>query len=157
MRTQVVPQTRPTTFSDRNLLLISLVLFAIPMTCSIFGAPSWIENLLRAAFLIGSGRIFFISLVVVRVYYRNYKVAPEHARLLPRHVTQLGVLVMVYVFVTSAITIDKVGDYLVWYGIPFLLPTVFIGFVGLMDMVRWLPDRRKDLQPTGEEKRRATD
>ena len=151
MSTQRSGQTRPTTFSDQSLLVISLTLFAFAMAVSVLGAPTWLENALRAATLSLSAAIFFISLVIVRVYYHNFKAAPEKARLLPRHVAQLGVMVMLLVFVTSAITIAKIGTSLVWFGIPFLLPAVFIGFVGLMDMVRWLPDRR-DTNPSGEER-----
>ena len=143
--------TRPTTFSDQSLLAISLTLFAFTMGVSVLGAPHWLENMLRAATLGLSSAIFFIALVIVRVYYHNFKSAPERARLLPRHVVQLGAMVMLLVFVTSAITVAKVGTSLVWYGIPFLLPAVFIGFVGLTDMVRWLPDRR-DTNPSGEER-----
>ena len=142
---------RPMTFSDRTLLAIGMSLFAFTMACSVLGAPQWLENLLRAAMLSLSAGIFFISLVVVRIYYRNFTVAPEMARLLPRHVVQLGALTMGTLFSICAITIDKVGTTLVWYGIPVLLPTVFVGFMGLLDMVRWLPDRRHKPHPSGEE------
>lgn len=141
---------RPTTFSDRSLLAISLALFAFAMACSVLGTPSWLENLLRAAVLGFSVGIVAITLAIVRVYWRNFKIAPQHARLLPRHVIQLGILVMLLLFVTSVITIDKIGLTLVWYGIPFLLPAGFIGFVGTLDMIRWLPDRRRNIHPTGE-------
>lgn len=142
---------RPTTLTDRSLLAASVGLFAFAMTCSILGAPRWLENFLRAGVLGLSVGIGTISLVIIRVYARNFKAAPEKARLLPRHVVQLGVMVVLLIFVTSAATITKVGNGLAWFGIPFLLPAVFIGFAGLMDMVRWLPDRRHSPDPMGED------
>lgn len=145
------PTRRPATFSDRTLLMIGLSLFALGEACSILDSPQWLDNLLRAAVLGMGILIIAISLVIVRVYYRNFKAAPERARLLPRHVVQLGLMVVLIVFATVVVTIDKVSTHLVWYGIPILLPAYFIGVAGLMDMVRWLPDRRHRPHPTGEE------
>ena len=143
---------RPATFSDRALLGIGLSLFVLGEACSILDSPQWLDNLLRAAVLGMGTLIIAISLVIVRVYYRNFKAAPERARLLPRHVFQLGLMVVLIVFTTVVVTVDRVGTHLAWYGIPILLPAYFIGVAGLMDMVRWLPDRR-GMNPSGEERR----
>lgn len=142
---------RPTTLSDRSLLGVSVGLFLFAEVCLIFGAPDWLDNILRAAVLGMSVGIATISVVIIRVYARNFRVAPEKARLLPRHVVQLGAMLVLLIVSTSATTIGRIGEDLGWYGIPFLLPANFIGFVGLMDMVRWLPDRRHKPDPRGTE------
>lgn len=141
---------RPTTLSDRNLVVLALSLFVSGMVQATVELPGWVYDLSRAYVLATGIMIFMAALAIVRVYYRNFRIAPAKARLLPRHVVQLGVVLMALVFVVCAVAIDRVDSQPPWYGVPLLMPALTVGVFGLWDMLRWLPDRRKDLRPTGD-------
>lgn len=141
---------RQATFSDRTLLILAVALFAFGVILDVMDDPGWLLDAARAAVIIGSVYILVASLIIVRIYWRNFKIAPQQARLLPRHVIQLGLLVILLLIHVCGFIIDKVDSPAIWYSLPILLPGVFVGVFGLHDMISWLPRRRPDLRPTGE-------
>lgn len=140
---------RPTTLSDRALISLAVACFVLGMVMHAFDLPYWVYNTVRAVILIESVFIFVAAVAIVRVYYKNFRVAPDQARLLPRHVIQLGVMVMGITFAITFQTIKYVDTNPVWWGIPFVLPALTVGAFGLTDMLRWLPHRRADIKPSG--------
>lgn len=141
---------RPTTLGDKAISALAFGLFLVGCALVAFDFPQWVDDLARAVVLAECVALMLMSVLIVRVYWRNFKLARAQARLLPRHVIQLGLLLSLLVFNDAARTIDLVGTEPRWYGLPVLLPGLTIGILGLVDMIKWLPDRRNNIRPDGD-------
>ena len=118
--------------------------------------PPVIRDLVRAIIIIEAVVIIGITTSIARRYYHNYRVAPGKARLLPRHVSRLGIGVTLLCISSVGVMIQRVeeGSPFHWFGAPIILPAVTTLMLGLIDMIQWLPDRTA---PSTHRGRRSTD
>lgn len=140
---------RPTTLSDGWLALVGVAIFLFCMALVVFEFPNWVYDFVRFVLLFECLALFVSTALIVRIYFKNFKRAPMKARLLPRHVVQLGVMVLLLVFSLTFWSFERTGTDPIWYGLPFLMPAMTVGCLGLFDMLRWLPHRDKSLRLTG--------
>lgn len=107
---------------------------------SLIESPT-LRDIVRSLVLAVGAAIVVTALGIARRYWKNYKADPTKARLLPRHVVQLGVSVAMLTIAGCAEVISLIGEPFKWYATPMLLPGFTILLLGLIDMVRWLPNR----------------
>lgn len=118
------------------------------------GYPEWLRDAVRAMELAEAAVIIVITALIVRRYFKNFRADPTKARLLPRHVIGLGIGTLGLTVTASAFAISRIGEPFVWYGASIAFPSLTALLIGLVDMVRWLPNRTA---PPVNDHRRATD